>query len=234
MKRKTTYRLISLALLLVIVAVAAILITSKPKPDVVVGIYVLSDNGTAIQKQGAREPFLRASELPDTVPTFVPHDSTQRFDNRRFHFICVSPNQRYIEFACGEGDQWLGMADVREEYVKFLMFANQATFYPGLWSPDSKFLTYGFYDSDRRLYVYITDPLGIDIPVPMNLNYWYREYEQEAKFKPIGWRMDTDTVFTFAVTSASGKELERVDLPLRLNPALLPEHMKPKTEPATQ
>ena len=200
---------------------------SKPTKS---GVYELVDEGRGIKKDSEKTPFIRCTDLPDTVPTAFPHAQSQRFLNTKFHFISASPNQRFISFACGEGDQWLGMIDMSRQYVKFLVFGIQTTFSPGIWSPDNKYLTYSFYGPDKRLHVYITEPRGQQDPMPVNLNGWFKTFYQGEKFRPIGWRMDTDTVFSFAITTAKGKELEHIDLPLRFDPSQIPAHMKREME----
>jgi hypothetical protein len=212
-----------------IAAIIAVSLTTGSKP-VKSGIFELVDDGRGIKIESEPTPFIYSTDLPDTVPTVFAHAESQRFKNSKFHFISVSPNQRFVTFACGEGDQWLGMIDIGEQYVKFLLFGIQTTFYPGIWSPDSKYLTYSFYGPDKRLHVYITDPLGRKDPTPLNLNGWFKTCYQGERFRPIGWRMDTDTVFSFAITNAKGEELEHIDLPLRFDPAQIPAHMKREME----
>jgi hypothetical protein len=217
-----------LALAFVVIAVAAAwyFLRSSDKSGDEKSNYYLTQGGVGICKLGENVPFLEASELPDTVPMAFSHASSQRFENRRFHFLSVSPDQRLVAFACGEGDQWLGLMNMERRYVKFLMFGIQTTFYQGLWSTDNHFLAFAYFGPDKRMTVAIIDPLGTEDPLPMTLNAWFKSLVNGEKFKPLSWRMDTDTVFTFAVMSASGSQIEKVDLPLRFNRSRMPEHMK--------
>jgi hypothetical protein len=218
-----------LGAVVIVAAVVTVYVSTQPGPSST-GDFELVNEGTAIRKVGDNAPFLRVSDLPDTVPTLFPHAAEQHFQNRKFHFISVSPNQRLIEFASGEGDQWLGMLDSRLRYMKFIVFGVQTTFYPGVWSPDSKFMTYAFYGPDRRLSVYITDPKGPDDPSPQNINVWFKSFYQGEKFQAGEWQWGPDTSFSFTITDAGGKELQKVVLPLRFDPNKLPDEMRQEME----
>ena len=76
--------------------------------------FFLSKDATAIQEvitDQINSPILTLKELTDTVPAHYPHEFTQKFINKKFHMISVSPNDKKIAFGSGEADQWLGGVD---------------------------------------------------------------------------------------------------------------------------
>lgn len=188
--------------------------------------FTLIDDGTAIQRKGSSEPFIIAKDLPDSVPQQFAHSVYQRFDNRRFHFISVSPSQEYIAFASGEGDQWMGMINTTQKYLKFLIFGIQTTFLGATWSPDNKFLAFSFWGPDRRLLVYITTPPAQMDPKPTYLNVWFKLYDRRPQFKSLGWEESGDTTYNFSISDDTGKEVDNVKMPLYFNANKIPEHMK--------
>jgi hypothetical protein len=215
--KSPSFRWIGAALVL-IVAVGAVWfgLRKQEEPEKAPSNYVLSEDGTTISRVGEQEPFLYASALPDTVPSWFNHVLAQRFDNRRFHFMCVSPNQRYIAFACGEGDQWIGIVDMEKGYVKFMMFGVQTSFYAGDWTPDNKYLSMAFWGPDRRMCVVTLEPTIFEEPLTPTLNIWYEYFYKGEKFKPGEWDMTGDTTYSFSILSADGDELKEASLPLRM------------------
>ncbi len=162
-----------------------------------------------------RALLLHVSDLADTVPVVFPHSADQRFENVKFNHFSVSPDDRWVAFGCGTNDQWVGVYNREQQYNKFIVFGIQTRFYDLLWSPDSKYLAYGFKGPDKRMLIHLLEPPGKNDERPKPMNGWQRITQTGENLRLVGWRQGTDTVFTFEVLDSTGKVTEKQELPLR-------------------
>ena len=180
--------------------------------------FFLSKDATAIQEvitDQINSPILTLKELTDTVPAHYPHEFTQKFINKKFHMISVSPNDKKIAFVSGEPDQWLGVIDTDLRIYKFILFGKNTNFIDALWSPDSRYLAYAFKGPDRRIVVHLVEPPPADQVKPRPMNGWQYQANAEEYLRAIGWKATgKDTTFAFEVLDAKGKGLETINLPL--------------------
>lgn len=179
--------------------------------------FYLSADSKSIQEKitdDISNPLLKVEDLMVTVPPFYPHEATQRFINKKFHLISVSPNDKYIAFVSGEVDHWLGTIDTQQRIYKFILFGQKTSFIDALWSPDSRNLAYAFKGPDRRIVVHMIQPPGINEDKPRPMNGWQYVCNKDESLRMVGWNAAKDTTFTFEVVDANGKSLETVALPL--------------------
>jgi hypothetical protein len=188
--------------------------------------FVLVDNNRAIQLIGAGEPFYTVEQLPDTAPTYFPHPKDLRFDNKQFHFLTQSPDKRYLGFASGDSSRWIGIMNLEERYLKFVAWGYYTQFLDITFSPDSKYMAYTFFGPDKRLKVNIIPMPTIESTTPKVTNTWFLVCREGEIYEPTGWSVPGDTVFSFKVSDAEGQLLHDVDLPLRMDPNSIPEHMQ--------
>ncbi len=180
--------------------------------------FFLSQDATSIQEvinPTLNSPILTLTELTDTVPTFYPHEFTQRFNNKKFHMISVSPNEKSIAFVSGEPDQWLGTINTDHRYYKFILFGKNTKFIDALWSPDSRYLAYAFKGPDRRIVVHLIEPPAVDQNKPRPMNGWQFQANADEYLRAVGWKTSgKDTTFAFELLDAKGKAQETINLPL--------------------
>ncbi len=214
---KAKYVLIAAAL---VVATGALYALNAP------GDYILVNNDTAIQRLGALQPFMDVSSLPDTAPPYFAHPQQLRFKNERFHLLTESPKSELLAFSSGEGDQWIGLLNVRERYMKFLAWGSQTSFLDLTFSPDAQHLAYTWHGPDHRTKVMIIDTPGKDVAKPTPTNTWFKSCRNGEKFRSIGWVLPGDTTYSFELLDSLGNKLERVDLPLNIDWNNVPEEMR--------
>lgn len=177
--------------------------------------FYLSDDSTSIMMQGSIYPVTSVGLLPDTVPAYLPRMQKQKFYNKRFHLMSASPDSQFIAFSCGEGDQWVGVMNAREVYMKFLLYSVQTNFLDLSWSPDSRYLAIAYRPPDHRIVVQIVEPPAKLEPQYKPMNAWQTISYNNEQYVPYGWGAVADTIFSFAVHDSLGSELARIDLPFR-------------------
>jgi hypothetical protein len=214
---KAKYILIAVAL---VIATGALYALNEP------GDYILVKNDTAIQRLGAMEPFMDVSMLPDTVPPYFGHPQALRFNNERFHLLTESPKKELLAFSAGEGDQWIGLLNVRERYMKFLAWGSQTSFLDITFAPDAEHLAYTWHGPDHRTKVMIIETPGKDVGKPVPTNTWFRTCRDGEKFRSLGWILPGDTTYSFELLDSLGNKLQRVDLPLHIDYKSLPDEMR--------
>ncbi|MCK4857147.1 MAG: hypothetical protein KAT58_04185 [candidate division Zixibacteria bacterium] len=214
---KAKYGVILIAMIL---SAGALLAFNEP------GDFILVDNNRAIQMLGKTNPFISTNQLPDTVPPYFPHPKDLRFKNEKFHFITISPSGELIGFASGEENQWIGLMNVKEKYLKFLAWGMRTEFLDLTFSPNSKYISYTFHGPDHRTKLMIIETPGRDVAKPKPLNTWFKTMRNGEQFEPIGWVQPGDTTFSFTVSDSTGKLIEKIDLPLHIDWNNLPEQMR--------
>ena len=155
--KKSSYLVALLALLLCSGVIFAL---NEP------GEFILVDNNTGIQRVGAPQPFMRCSDLPDTIPPYFPHPKEMRLKNERFHFLTQSPDKAFLGFASGVGDQWIGVMNLKERYMKFLSWGMQTRFLDMTFSPTGKYIAYTYHGPDHRTKVMIVETPDITTAKP--------------------------------------------------------------------
>jgi len=193
--------------------------------------YYLSDDSTAIKSAPAGETVTSIELMPDTVPEYLPRSRFEKFNNKKFHFLAVSPDGNYAAFAAGEGDQWMGVLAPKEEYMKFLLYSIKTNFFGAQWTPDSRYLAFAYHTPDRRYVVQIVRPPEKFEQRYQATNAWQTVSDHGEQMKVDGWKVDgADTNYTFVVSDSAGNVIENVALPVfrdttatRTRPAPKPE-----------
>ena len=179
--------------------------------------FYLSADSKSIQEKitdDLSQPLLTMAELIDSVPTFYPHEAGQRFVNKQFHLMSVSPDENHVAFVSGEDDRWLGTIDTQRRIYKFILFGKNTTFLDALWSADSRYLAYAFHGPDRRFVVHMVQPPDSSEDKPHPMNGWQYLANKKENIRIIGWNSAKDTTFAFEVLDSTGKSQEKVVLPL--------------------
>ncbi|MCC6962501.1 MAG: PD40 domain-containing protein [candidate division Zixibacteria bacterium] len=164
--------------------------------------------------ENKRTVLLHVSDLADTVPMAFPHSADQRFDNQKFHHMAASPDGKWVAFVSGTDDQWLGVYNCEQQYDKFVVFGIQTRFYDLIWSPDSKYLAYGFKGPDQRLLIHLMEPQGKNDVRPKPMNGWQKLTQSNENLRLVGWKQAADTSFAFEVLDSLGRVSERQEIPL--------------------
>lgn len=189
------------------------------------GNYTLAQEGRAIQRIGAPNPFFGVEMLPDTAPPYFPHPEGLKFKNRKFHLLTQAPGKDLLAFSSGEGNEWIGFLDLKERYMKFLGWGVMTQYLDLTFSPDGKYLAYAFHGPDHRTMAVIIPTPDKETAKPQATNTWFQTYRNGEKFVPVGWVLPGDTIYSFTVVDSSGTVLESVDLPLHIDWDNVPENM---------
>jgi hypothetical protein len=190
------------------------------------GNFVLVESNTAIQRLGAKQPFMSVAMLPDTIPPYFPHPKDMKLRNERFHLLTQAPEQDLLAFSAGEVNQWIGFMNLKDRFMKFLSWGVQTRYLDLTFSSDGEYLAYAFHGPDRRILTAIIPTPTRETKKPEVTNVWFKTYRNNEQFQPLGWVLPGDTTYSFAILDSLGTRLERVDLPLHLNWDDVPENMK--------
>ncbi len=202
--------------LLAIITAAGVLLAGQGSKR-----YSLSaDNRSIMETVAGKAPkiLIDATDLPDTVPEAFPRSTTMRFNNSKFNFISVAPNDQQILFCSGDPDGWIGLYLPQSKQVKFLNYGYQSRFFDAIWHGNSKYLAYGLIGPDKRLLLHIIRvPTGNEIK-PEYLNAWQAITDTGESLLLGGFGADKDTSFSFDVIKPDGSVSGQFKIPLRRPP----------------
>lgn len=213
-------RSVMLTLVILLLAISVALALNQP------GDFILVNDDTGIQRLGAMEPFFSVDQLPTEAPQWYPHPQDLRFVNKKFHWITQSPTKEYLGFASGTGNQWIGIMDLQNRWMKFISWGIETQFLDMTFSRSSKYFAYAFHGPDRRIKINILQVPGRDQDSLHFMNTWFMPTKGGERYVPLGWDAKSDTVFSFEVHDSTGAVLHHVDLNLHFNEADIPEYMK--------
>ncbi len=180
------------------------------------GAYYLDDDSTSIIDARTGRAITYVTLLPDTVPAYLPRSAYQKFTNKKFHFLEVSPDEQRMAFATGEGDQWMGVFVPGGVYMKFLLYSIQTRFFDPHWTPDSENLAFAYQTPDRRLHIQVIRPPEQFEERYEALNAWQMPRNANQGLRVEGWKVSgADTSLYFVVTDSLGADTDSLSIPLR-------------------
>jgi hypothetical protein len=189
------------------------------------GNFILVNDASGIQRLGAMGPFLTVEDLPPTAPEWFPHPKDLLFENQKFHWITQSPTMDLLGFASGTGNEWIGIMNLKDRWLKFISWGVSTRFLDLTFSNDALHYAYAFHSPDGRIKINIAPVPTRDEEKTDLINTWFVSTDGGERYRPLGWDEQSDTVFSFEITDSLGQVLHHVDLNLHYDESLAPAHM---------
>ncbi len=213
-------RLLLAVFLVLTLSLSLALALNKP------GDFILVNDAGGIQRLGAMGPFLNVADLPTTAPEWFPHPKDLVFENQKFHWITQSPTMDLLGFASGTDNEWIGIMNLKERWMKFISWGLSTKFLDMTFSNNGKYYVYTFHSPDGRIKINIAPIPQRDDEKNSLLNTWFVPTDGGERYRPLGWDEQSDTVFSFEITDSLGQVLHHVDLNLHFDSEFMPEHMR--------
>ena len=212
-------RVLLLTLLIFLLSLSLALALNTP------GDFILVNDDSGIQRLGAMQPFITVADLPPTAPEWFPHPKDMLFENQKFHWITQSPTMDLLGFASGTGNEWIGIMNLKERWLKFISWGLSTRFLDMTFSNDGLHYAYAFHSPDGRIKINIAPAPERDDEKIDLLNTWFVSTRGGERYRPLGWDEQSDSVFSFDITDSLGQMLHHVDLTLHYDENLVPDHM---------